>query len=219
MDIKVKSSYFDMLVKLNLLKKYNFFQYDDNYFNIKIHKEKRLKELLKIFTYNNILFNSDQFIQKCVEKLMKNKVECSTAESITGGLIGHKFVRIPGVSTIYKGTIVAYQDNIKINKLNISKKILEKFSAVSYEVSKKMCQNVSNIFDSKLSISTSGYAGPKGKKIGLVYYSIKYNNKIYTFKKHLKGTRIEIIEGLVNYIFFSVYLLIIKDDKILPFEI
>src|SRR6056297_1423831 len=204
MDIKIKSFYFDMLVKLNLIKKYNFFQYDDNYFNIKIHKEKRLKELLKIFTYNNILFNSDQFIQKCVEKLMKNKVECSTAESITGGLIGHKFVRIPGVSTIYKGTIVAYQDNIKINKLNISK---------------KMYQNVSNIFDSKLSISTSGYAGPKGKKIGLVYYSIKYNNKIYTFKKHLKGTRIEIIEGLVNYIFFSVYLLIIKDDKILPFEI
>ena len=54
MDIKVKSSYFDMLVKLNLLKKYNFYQYDNNYFNIKIYEENELIKLLKTLIYNNI---------------------------------------------------------------------------------------------------------------------------------------------------------------------
>ena len=78
--------------------------------------------------------------------------------------------------------LVTYSNESKIKVLKVPKKIIKKYGAVSEQVCKTMAENVSKIGKTKISISVTGIAGPKGwtkkKPIGLVYVGIKKGNKI-----------------------------------------
>jgi len=121
--------------------------------------------------------------KKIIKKLIKKKIKISIAESCTGGMLSESITSISGASKIFDVGFVTYSNTSKINILNVPKKILKKYGAVSKEVCKIMLINVSKISKSKMSISITGIAGPKGgtrdKPVGLVYIGIKKGNKIY----------------------------------------
>lgn len=133
----------------------------------------KLKSLIPDYIFGE----GDATLEAVVGKLLKEKGSTlATAESCTGGYIAHLVTSIPGSSAYYKGSIIAYSNEIKMKELGVSEKALLENGAVSEEVVKQMAGNVRTRFDSDYSIAVSGIAGPDGgtkdKPVGLTWIAI-----------------------------------------------
>ena len=119
--------------------------------------------------------------QKVVKLLTKKKLKISCAESCTGGLLSSSITSISGSSKIFTLGFVTYSNQSKISLLKVSKKIISKHGAVSYETCLSMVKNLNKISKTNISVSITGIAGPKGgtKKnaVGLVFIGIKKGKK------------------------------------------
>ena len=119
---------------------------------------------------------------KIVQKLIKKRLKVSFVESCTGGLLSSSITSISGSSKVFNFAFVTYSNNAKINLLKVSKKIINKYGAVSKECCLSMVRNLSKISKANISVSITGIAGPNGgtklKPVGLVYIGIKKGNKI-----------------------------------------
>ena len=122
------------------------------------------------------------------KKLIKNKLTISVAESCTGGLLTHNLTKLANSSKYFQMGLITYSNQAKIKILKVNKNIIKKYGAVSHESCKLMVQNLSKISKSKINISITGIAGPKGgsklKPVGLVFIGIKKGNKT-TVNKYL----------------------------------
>ena len=149
-----------------------------------------------------------------IKNLIKKKITISVVESCTGGVLSSKISSVPGCSKIFNCGIVSYSNVAKEKILNIKKKNLKKYGAVSAQICKDMVSNLKKISNSQLCISTTGIAGPTGgsflKPIGLVYVGIIFNKhtKIYMFNFNKKLTRKQIQILTVKKIFKLLELII-----------
>ena len=129
--------------------------------------------------------------QKVFIILKKKKLKISLAESCTGGLLSASITSIKGSSKVFTMGLVTYSNQSKITLLKIPKKIIQKYGAVSVQCCLSMVKNLSKISKSKICISITGIAGPKGgtrlKPIGLVYIGIKIGKKIVINKCNFKN--------------------------------
>ena len=131
-------------------------------------------------------------IDKLHKKLIKKKFTISVVESCTGGLLSSKLTKLSGSSKYFKMGLITYSNIAKINILQINRKIIDKYGAVSPECCRSMVKNLSKISKSKINLSITGIAGPNGgtkeKPVGLVYIGVKKGNKILIIK-NLFGKR------------------------------
>ena len=108
-----------------------------------------------------------------IDNLNKENLTLSTAESCTGGLIGHRLTQVSGSSAVYAGGIISYSNKSKIDHLNVNPDNIKNFGAVSEQVAIEMAHNVKEKFNSSIGVSVTGIAGPNGgseaKPVGLVY--------------------------------------------------
>ena len=134
-------------------------------------------------------------LQELGNKLIENKLTICSAESLTGGLFGAKICEVSGISSVYKGGLITYQDEVKIKQLSISEETINKYGAVSLECAYEMVKNVQSIFKTDVAVSFTGNAGPKGsegKPVGLVYIGLYFLGEVEIIELNLKGTREEI---------------------------
>ena len=133
----------------------------------------------------------------CIEK----KVSIATAESCTAGLLAAKITSIPGASSFFKGGIIAYQNDIKINHLGVSKSLIKEKTEVCAEVVQQMAQGVRNKFSADFSVATSGYAGPTGgselNPIGTVFIAISSKEKTISKRFVFLGDRESVVSQSV----------------------
>jgi nicotinamide-nucleotide amidase len=98
------------------------------------------------------------------------------AESCTGGLIGHELTQIPGSSAYFRGSIVAYDNAVKIGLLGVDARLLEAHGAVSEAVVRAMADGARRALKADIAIAVSGIAGPDGgtaeKPLGLVHFAV-----------------------------------------------
>ena len=133
--------------------------------------------------------------KKIVSLLKRKKLKIAFAESCTGGLVAALFTSKPGSSRIFKLGIISYSNKSKVDILKVPKAIISKYGAVSAECCKYMLIGVSKLSKTKISISVTGIAGPKGgtikKPIGTVFVGIKLSNnyKIFKFRFKNKGRK------------------------------
>ena len=150
--------------------------------------------------------------RKIINKIIKLKKTVAIAESCTGGLLTYSFIKNPGASMFFKYALITYSNQSKIKFLNIEKKQIDKYGAVSKQIAQSMLFNLHLKSKADLIIVTTGIAGPKGstknKPVGLVFIGIKFLKKNYIFKKNFKGTRIEIQKKTVQFIFNEIIKLI-----------
>jgi nicotinamide-nucleotide amidase len=127
----------------------------------------------------------------------KNK-KIAFAESCTGGLIGAAMTEVPGISKVFMGSCVAYDNNSKHAILGVSKDTLENFGAVSPECAVAMASGARSVYCVDYSLSVTGVAGPDGgtedKPVGLVWFGISTPQGTRTFKRMLNGNRAMIRE-------------------------
>lgn len=125
----------------------------------------------------------------------------SSCESLTGGLFSKLITDIPGASEIFKGSIVCYTNEIKVNVVKIKSEIINKYGVVSPECALAMAQNVTKIFNTNVAISFTGNAGPntlENKPVGLVYLAIVFQKYFLIEELNLRGTREEIRNEVVK---------------------
>ncbi len=143
-----------------------------------LEKEVKLQfEKLSEILGSSIVAYDDLPIEYTLSALLRDKkLTFSTAESCTGGNIAHRITLIPGSSEIFKGSVVAYDNYVKMNVLEVVESDLVEFGAVSEEVVKQMAEKVRNLTGSDLSVAVSGIAGPSGgtaeKPVGTVWIAL-----------------------------------------------
>ncbi|MEJ6951636.1 competence/damage-inducible protein A [Natronospora cellulosivora (SeqCode)] len=167
----------------------------------KAKSEKKIEELLNN-TENIIREQVDEFIYGVDEKniasalsslLSKSNYKLAVAESCTGGLVGNRITDFSGSSDYFLGGFIVYSNQAKINQLNVSKDVIEKYGAVSPETAGEMAENIREIMKADIGISLTGIAGPGGgskeKPVGLVYLALSYENNTEIYKLNLTGNR------------------------------
>ncbi len=138
-------------------------------------------------------------IAKQLNKLGKT---LAIAESCTGGMIAEQFTTHPGASAFFKGGVVTYSTESKMNVLGVSKSDIDAFSVVSAQVVESMASNALRLFQSDFAVATTGNAGPsKGDseaEVGTVFIAIATKNGVYSEKFMLGNHRIKVISKAVN---------------------
>lgn len=135
-------------------------------------------------------------VEETIGKLLKQKnLTLSTAESCTGGSIATCITSVAGSSAYYKGSIVAYDNNVKIELLHVSPNTLETYGAVSRETVIEMAKGAMRTLKTDCSIATSGIAGPGGgtpnKPVGTIWIAAAYQSEIITLMLNKNSWRIE----------------------------
>jgi nicotinamide-nucleotide amidase len=119
----------------------------------------------------------DQTLQGAIaDVLRERKLTIATAESISGGGIADAFVRVPGVSAVFRGAIVAYDNELKSVLLDVDPELIREHGAVSGEVAEGMARGARARLGTSLAIASTGIAGPSGgtaeKPVGLVWLAL-----------------------------------------------
>ncbi len=140
-------------------------------------------------------------MQRLIEILKEKKYTLSCAESLTCGMFASTIGNYPGVSKVFKGGVVTYCSNSKVEVINVPQSVVDDFGVVSKECAASMAHGVRKLFKSDVSISFTGNAGPdvlEGKPVGLVYIGICINKISFTFECQFEGTRNEIRQQCIN---------------------
>ena len=136
---------------------------------------------------------SNLIIAKSVIKaLIKAKKSISVAESITGGGLAAALTDIAGASKAFVGGVVAYNDEIKVIELGVSKSDLKKYGPVSEEVVRQMAEGALHKFKTDCAIATTGVAGPGaayGQKAGTAWICIATKKEAVAIALSLTGDR------------------------------
>ena len=117
----------------------------------------------------------------------------SFAESCTGGLLSSYFTDISGISAVFKGSIISYSNEIKEKILGVKLSTLTKFGAVSEQTALEMVKGVAELFETDISASITGIAGPTGgtpdKPVGTVFIALKFNEEYFVKRFNFEGNR------------------------------
>jgi nicotinamide-nucleotide amidase len=149
-----------------------------------------LKEVLTGMRYTE----GDDALEKQMGKVLRKKgMTIATAESCTGGEIARLITSVPGSSEYFKGTVVAYANDVKIRVLGVAAEDIEKEGAVSEKVVLQMAEGVRKLMQANYAVSTSGVAGPDGgtpeKPVGTVWIGIATPKRTFARKFVFSFTR------------------------------
>jgi nicotinamide-nucleotide amidase len=144
-------------------------------------------------------FDEDETLEFRLGKLLQEKnLTVATAESCTGGKIAQMLTSVSGASVYFKGGIVSYATESKINVLGIAETLINQHSVVSSEVATAMALNVKRIMQTDYAIATTGNAGPtKGDadtEIGTVFIAIATPKKVIVEEFNFGQPREKVID-------------------------
>ena len=135
-------------------------------------------------------------IHHIAEALLSRNETLATAESCTGGLIGHTLTNVSGSSQWYMGGVIAYHNDAKTSLLGVDVTTLAMYGAVSAQVATQMAQGIRKALHTDWGIGVTGIAGPSGgteaKPVGLVYVGISGLNIDVVIENCFSGSRNEI---------------------------
>jgi nicotinamide-nucleotide amidase len=111
-----------------------------------------------------------------VAELRRRGAWLVTAESCTGGQVADALVGVAGASAVYRGGVVAYDNELKVGQLGVPQETLDRFGAVSEETAVAMARGARERLGADFAIATTGIAGPAGgtaeKPVGLVWFAL-----------------------------------------------
>lgn len=188
-----------------------------NYDHLKKEVDAIAKQIISIAN-DYVLAEVDTTLDAVVltELISRNKT-LSTAESCTGGNIGHMLTLNAGGSAAYVGGAITYNKQIKHQVLGVNKEILENFGAVSEETVKEMALGALNVFQSDYAIATTGIAGPATdndeKPVGTVWIGFASKQGVQTKLFNFSGKREQIIDRATSAALSFLLYHLKKEDK------
>lgn len=170
---------------------------------------------LKLQVAEYLVTDKDESMEVVVGSLLKaNNQTVATAESCTGGFIGHLLSKHAGSSQFYTGGIISYDNRIKTEFLDVSDEILHTVGAVSKEAVEQMAVAVRAKMNTDYGVSVSGIMGPSGqtdeKPLGMVWIGVANKEKVYSKVFYLRFDRSRNIEVTATQAINLLRLLIIN---------
>jgi len=175
--------------------------------------EETVKKLYQIIP--DLIFgeNEDPFEVVIGKLLLKKRQTICTAESCTGGNIAHLITSVPGSSSYFSGSVVAYDNKVKENILGIPAEVISKYGAVSEEVARLMAEGARRIMETDYAVATTGIAGPDGgtdsKPVGTICIAVASEHGTVS-EKHIYGN-----ERIININRFSIAALSLARKQII----
>jgi PncC family amidohydrolase len=122
-------------------------------------------------------------------------VTIGTAESATGGRIADRLTNMPGSSDYFRGSVVAYSNEVKINVLGVKRETTANYGAVSEQTAMEMAEGGRRLLGVDICVSDTGIAGPSGagpdKPVGLFYIGLATRESSLSQKHTFSGNREE----------------------------
>jgi len=170
---------------------------------------------LKVKVQAYLVTDKDEAMEVVVGGLLRsNNQTVATAESCTGGYIGHLLSKHAGSSQFYTGGIISYDNRIKTEFLDVSTEILHTVGAVSKEAVEQMAVAVRAKMNTDYGVSVSGIMGPSGqtdeKPLGMVWIGVANKEKVYSQVLYLRFDRSRNIEVTATQAINLLRLLIIN---------
>ena len=161
-----------------------------------------VEELYRRFGHHIFTIRENETLEQVVlRQLMTKNLTVTTAESCTGGLLASRLINVPGASSVIKSALITYCDEEKTRLLSVPKELLEKYTAVSFEVAEAMAIGGAKAGGANACLSVTGIAGPDGgtkeRPVGLVYIGCYLNGKTVVSEYRLRGNREKIREQAV----------------------
>ena len=140
-------------------------------------------------------------MEKLLQAYKEKGLTLGSVESMTGGLFSAKFTEIPGSSAVFKGGIVTYSSEEKINIVGVKKETIDKFGVVSAEVAKEMAELGRKLLNVDVCVSVTGNAGPTcepgGKPAGCFYVGVSSKDGTVAEEHFLPQKRNEVRNSAV----------------------
>ena len=173
---------------------------------VEIEMERQIQLLMPQIADIFVGFEEDLSIESVIGKyLTEQQKTVATAESCTGGLLAERFTTNAGASKYFKGSIVSYTKEAKVNVLKVSEALIDEHSVVSGEVAEAMAKNVLQLFNTDFAIATTGNAGPTkddtAEDLGIVYIAIATKTHVYSEKFSFGNHRVKVINKAANKAF------------------
>jgi nicotinamide-nucleotide amidase len=143
---------------------------------------------------DSVFSTSGEELEEVVGRLLgKQGKTLATAESCTGGLLGHRLTNVPGSSEYFLEGFITYSNSAKIRALDVPDKLIQDHGAVSVEVARAMAEGVRQKAGASYGLAVSGIAGPTGgtaeKPVGLVYTALAWDDGADVVKNIFLGNR------------------------------
>jgi PncC family amidohydrolase len=120
--------------------------------------------------------DADTLARQSGEVLKQRHLTLAVAESCTGGLLATHITNVPGSSAYFKGAVIAYADEVKLQLLGVSAAVLSQHGVVSREAALSMASGARALFSVDLALASTGFAGPTGgtpqSPLGRVYVAL-----------------------------------------------
>ncbi len=141
--------------------------------------------------------------QDIIKKLMDLNITIGSVESFTGGLFAATVVNHPGVSKIFKGSIVGYSNDVKHRVLKIKESDLKKYSAVSSTIALELARNGKKLLGVDFCLAFTGNAGPTATNltVGEVFIALIYGEDEILEHFRIKGDRNKVRSEAVSRAF------------------
>ncbi len=165
--------------------------------------EEHVESLTQIIGDIIVGFDDAETLEVVLGRLLtqQNKT-VATAESCTGGKIAQIITSIPGSSKYFKGSVVAYAKEVKIDVLGVARETIQKHTVVSGQVAQEMATNVRQLLKTHYGIGVTGNAGPTtddtDKSVGVVYIALATPNGVISERFDFGQPREKVIDRAVN---------------------
>jgi nicotinamide-nucleotide amidase len=135
-------------------------------------------------------------LEQEVGKLLRQQgLTLAVVESATGGLISHRITNIPGSSDYYRGSVTAYNNEVKMETIGVSRETIDRHGAVSHQVAEEMADGGRRLLAADICLSDTGIAGPTGetpgKPVGLFYIGLSHNAGTLSRQYIFPGNRLQ----------------------------
>jgi nicotinamide-nucleotide amidase len=142
----------------------------------------------------SVFAEDDRPVEELVLGLARDQgLSVATAESCTGGLVAARLTSVPGASEVFRGGIVAYDNDVKLAQLGVREETLAAHGAVSGETAAEMARGARESLGAEVAVADTGIAGPGGgtpeKPVGLVYLHASGPQREETRELQLPGDR------------------------------
>jgi nicotinamide-nucleotide amidase len=126
-------------------------------------KQKVLDILRRSPVHQHVWHYGPESLEEVIlQKAREKKITFGFAESATGGLCSHRVTGVAGSSACFMGSVICYDESVKIKTLGVSAETISQKGVVSFETASEMAQGLKEKLSLDIAISITGIAGPGG---------------------------------------------------------
>lgn len=141
-----------------------------------------------------------------IHTFREKNLTLALAESMTCGLAAHTLASVRGTADVLMGSIVCYSEEVKTCVLQVSPRMIKKYTAESQQVTDALVAQLRKIIAADVYAAITGLASDGGsetktKPVGTVFFSVFIHRKRYRIRKKFTGSPLMIRKKACEFLY------------------